>query len=64
MIEIEENTYIIWDSKLFKWSFDGYSKSDLKITSNLVKVLTPLSYVLMFKKDFKPNIHTSLQELL
>lgn len=61
MIKINENIYLIWNMKLYKWDFKGYKESQLKIDSIKVNVLTPFSYVKMFKKGFIPQVHKSLE---
>ncbi len=60
MIQINSLEYIIWNGKIFKWSFEGYEKTHIDITSDPVAVLTPKSYVKMFKKGFIPTVHNSL----
>ena len=54
--------YLIWNNKIFKWTFEGYEPTNIKITNNDVMILTPKSYVEMFKKGFTPTVHISLQE--
>ena len=62
MIQIDLTEYIIWNNKISKWTFDGYESADIHITNDDVIVLTPKSYVEMFKKGFTPAVHISLQE--
>jgi len=61
MIQIDSIDYVIWNNKIFKWTFEGYETSNIKITNNDVIILTPKSYVEMFKKGFVPTIHNSLE---
>jgi hypothetical protein len=63
MIKIDEKIYVIWDNSLYLWSFDGYEKSNLNIRNELVKVLTPFSYVRMFEKGFIPFLHYTFDKL-
>jgi hypothetical protein len=61
MIQINSINYLIWNNKVFKWTFEGYEISNIDITNNNVIVLTPKSYVEMFKKGFVPTVHNSLE---
>jgi len=61
MIQINNIEYLIWNHKIFKWTFEGYEPTKINITNNDVIVLTPKSYVEMFKKGFTPTVHISLQ---
>ncbi|MFH6770266.1 hypothetical protein V8G56_16065 [Gaetbulibacter aquiaggeris] len=61
MIRRDSNAYLIWKNKLYLWTFSGYSLADIKIEKNdVVKVLTPKSYVKMFSNNFVPIIHDSI----
>ena len=62
MIEINSIQYLIWNNKVFKWTFEGYEPTNINITNNDVTILTPKSYVEMFKKGFTPTVHSSLEE--
>ena len=62
MIQIDSIEYLIWKSKIFKWTFEGYEPTNINISNNDVMILTPKSYVEMFKKGFTPTVHISLQE--
>ncbi len=62
MIQIDSIEYIIWNKEVFKWTFEGYEPTHINITDKNVIVLTPKSYVEMFKKGFIPSVHISLQE--
>jgi hypothetical protein len=59
MIQIDSIDYLIWNNKIFKWTFEGYETSNT--TNNDVIMLTPKSYVEMFKKGFVPTVHNSLE---
>jgi len=45
MIQIDSTNYLIWNNKVFKWTFEGYEISNIDITNSNVIVLTPKSYV-------------------
>ena len=62
MIQIDSIDYIIWNDEVFKWTFEGYEPTHINITDKDVIVLTPKSYVEMFRKGFIPSVHISLQE--
>jgi len=62
MIQIDGIEYLIWKYKVFKWTFQGYESTNINIIDTDVTVLTPKSYVEMFKKGFIPTVHISLQE--
>ncbi|MDY0116736.1 MAG: hypothetical protein RBR59_04055 [Sulfurimonadaceae bacterium] len=61
MIKIEEQIYLLWENRLYLWSFDGYEKTNIIIKSQLVEVLTPYTYIKMFQKGFKPDVHSSVE---
>lgn len=61
MIEINSKAYLIWESKLFEWSYSGYIESELHYSmKDKVIVLTPKSYVKTFSKGFLPTVHKSI----
>jgi len=62
MVQIDEEAYLIWRKKLFKWSFFEYTKSEKIITNDLAIVLTPKSYVEIFSLGFLPGVHDTLKE--
>ena len=62
MIDINSKAYLIWESKLFEWSYSGYTESDIVPHENKqVIVLTPQSYVKTFAKGYLPEVHHSIQ---
>lgn len=64
-IQIEENFYIVWDLKIYKWHCSKYKETNIEIPLNKeVWVTTPKSFVNMYEKGFIPNIHKSLKELI
>jgi hypothetical protein len=55
--------YLWYHQNLYEWSFSGYTKV-LEFESNqAVNVLTPLSYVEVFRAGYFPQIHDSCQIL-
>ncbi len=62
IFEDEKILYLVWNSELYEWNYEGYSVSNKSILSKEVRVLTPKSYVRMFKKGFVPFVHDSVKE--
>ncbi len=62
IIRMGDESYLVWKNRLYLWSFAGYTLSDEKINNETVTVLTPKSYVEMFKKGFRPTVHESLEQ--
>ena len=60
MISIDGETYLVWEGKLYLWSFAGYPPSQKSIDEKNVTVLTPKAYVKMFELGFRPVVHESL----
>ena len=61
IIEIDSKPYLIWEHKLFEWSFSGYIESKKEYNkSDEVKVLTPKSYVKMLSNGYVPELHKSI----
>jgi hypothetical protein len=59
-VEVGRKACLFWRGKLFEWSFEGYSRSDLSSSPSLsVAVLTPASIVHMFSSGFTPQVHVS-----
>ena len=52
--------YLIFESNIYLWSFEGYSLSKIINAPDEVDVLTPKSIVNLFKFGFKPEIHKSI----
>jgi hypothetical protein len=60
MVEIKSKAYLVWNNKLFVWSFSGYSISGIDYSGNdEVIVLTPKSYVKTFTSGFIPIVNIS-----
>jgi hypothetical protein len=58
MVEIKSKAYLVWNNKLFVWSFSGYSISGIDYSGNdEVIVLTPKSYVKTFTSGFIPIVN-------
>lgn len=63
IIQLDSMAYLLWNKHLYKWSFSGYSKTNISLDSSLeVVVLTPKSYVNCFKTGFVPHIHKSIHK--
>lgn len=60
IIELEGKALLLWQDKLYEWSFDGYSQSQSSLSPSLsVEVLTPPSIVRLFASGFVPQVHVS-----
>ena len=56
----EHQTACLWQHQtLYQWSFNGYKKIAEFSKNQLVEVLTPASYVEVFKAGYKPQVHFS-----
>jgi hypothetical protein len=51
--------YLWYQNQLFAWSFGGYAKVLSFDNQQVVTVLTPLSYVNVFKAGYVPQVHFS-----
>lgn len=51
--------YLVWNGKLFPWSFGGYGPPIAIPPTQLVRVLTPPSIVAALKADLAPQVHKS-----
>jgi hypothetical protein len=56
-----ENAYLWYNQHLYLWSFTGYKKISNHNKDVMVDVLTPASYVAVFKMGYKPQIHSSVE---
>jgi hypothetical protein len=60
----ELNSAYLWHQKqLFSWSFSGYSKVTTFDKNQEVNVLTPQSFVAVFKAGYVPQIHSSTTQI-
>jgi hypothetical protein len=59
-----EKAHLWYQKRLFEWSFSGYNAVFDCDTNQEVAVLTPLSYVEVFKLGYVPEVHTSVQLLI
>jgi hypothetical protein len=55
------NAYLWHNQRLFKWSFKGYSEVLGIELPKEVLVITPFSYVQVFKAGYVPQIHDSMK---
>ena len=51
--------YLWFQQNLYEWSFNGYTKVFQFDKNQEVNVLTPLSYVAVFKAGYVPEVHFS-----
>ncbi len=51
--------YLWYQQNLYEWSFNGYKKVSPFDENQEVTVLTPLSYVAVFKAGYVPEVHFS-----
>jgi hypothetical protein len=54
-----ENAYLWHKQNLYEWSFKGYKKVTSFNKTQMVDVLTPASYVEVFRNGYQPKIHFS-----
>jgi hypothetical protein len=65
MIEHGGAAYLIWEKRLWQWSFAGYvERKESSSPQRRVRVLTPASLVNMFRAGFRPQVHDSVQEVI
>ncbi|QEL15991.1 hypothetical protein PX52LOC_02928 [Limnoglobus roseus] len=57
MIVVGGEPYLIWERRPWRWSFTGYTPTDL--ASGIADVLTPLSIVEVFRRGLVPQVHGS-----
>jgi hypothetical protein len=57
-----KNAYLWYNQKLYVWSFNGYKKMNKNNKYKMVDVLTPMSYVEVFRLGYKPQIHFSIKD--
>ena len=54
-----DKAYLWYQQNLYEWSFSGYTKVSPFDKNREVTVLTPLSYVAVFKAGYVPEVHFS-----
>jgi hypothetical protein len=60
MFELDGNVFLRWKNGPVQWTPTGYRVSTTKFAeSTLVKVLTPLSIVAVFRAGYVPQVHRS-----
>lgn len=57
-----DDAYLWYEQALYLWSFAGYKKYHHYNKDATVKVLTPPSYVAVFKLGYRPQIHFSKKD--
>ena len=60
MFSFKNNAYLIFNTQIYSWSFEGYSCVKNIEVPDEVDVLTPKSIVNVFRLGFKPEIHISI----
>lgn len=59
-VELEGQPHLIWNGKLFPWTFTGYeSPVSASVLAEEVTVLTPPSIVRVFDSGLVPQVHAS-----
>ena len=54
------SAYLVFNDKIYLWSFEGYRLPDTINFADKVDVLTPQSIVNIFKMGFLPGVHDSV----
>jgi hypothetical protein len=54
--------YLWYGQQLYQWSFGGYQKITAVDTNQAVQVLTPASYVEVFRLGYEVQVHVSVGE--
>ena len=54
------SAYLVFNEKIYLWSFEGYRLLDTVNFADKVDVLTPQSIVNIFKMGFLPGVHDSV----
>lgn len=55
----KQEAFLWMHHQLYQWSFGGYKKSKAVDTNQVVDVLTPASYVEVFRMGYQPQIHVT-----
>ncbi len=61
ILPTKEKAYLWHQQNLYEWSFKGYTKIMQFNKNQTVQVLTPYSYVEVFRKGYQPQIHTTVE---
>ena len=64
MLNDSAEAYLWFQQNLYEWSFRGYIKIDKFAQNQEVTVLTPYSYVEVFRAGYLPEIHISIRNLM
>jgi hypothetical protein len=56
------DAYLWYRKQLYEWSFGGYKKITAVDTNQLVQVLTPVSYVEVFRLGYEVQVHVTAGE--
>src|SRR5262245_18106504 len=60
MVEVDGAAYLIWQKRLLRWSFAGYTGVE-RLPRRRVQVLTPTSVVRIMSGGFRPEVHESVR---
>ena len=60
-LDESDKAYLWYQQNLYEWSFSGYTKMVQFDKNQEVTVLTPLSYVAVFKAGYVPEVHFSVK---
>lgn len=55
----QPHAFLWLQQQLYQWSFSGYKKVTAIDTSQTVEVLTPASYVEVFRLGYEPKVHAT-----
>ena len=61
MLNDSAKAYLWFQQNLYQWSFSGYEKVPEFAQNQEVAVLTPFSYVEVFRAGYLPEVHFSLE---
>lgn len=52
---------LLWDGRLYEWTFGGYTNARKSPANQPVTLLTPQSYAVAFSAGYVPGVHPSAQ---
>lgn len=61
MFLLEGDSYAVYDGKILKWNFSGYTAADSLKLPETIAVLTPRSVVKVFASGFRPEFHSTTE---
>lgn len=57
--ESRDDIYLVWDNRLFTWSFEGYTSGPMVPPSTKVRLITPLVTSEIIAHGYRPQVHPS-----